>query len=495
MSADDKIGYRGPDLTYHPTTGSNAQTVKDRYRTPRQRSYADTDVLDRLLTTLLNATDRFREELESELIAYSMPIPRADERLIEANTLEWPSDLGAPKPIISYRYYRALSTRTTTSASYVRSRFQDAMRDLTGTVALDLLELVEVIASEARLVKDFVPTYIGDVEDSAELRTIELFQDWASAATNHLNSLYELYTNRGVHVLPAAEVERASQSEARQAQATYKLKLNATNKELTDSIAYLKKNFSEHAATFYGRFLGPSMQWRLAAGRSFHAQGGTMGTDMTTTNNSLDANLSVLQADQLRRNKIFDEKIGEIAVQVQRQDAFRDYITQLAPKGKAVTVGMPDTVALMEDDPEEIEYWEDLEANLPEPLQVFTSLHSSLGGIDLDDAHPQYLLNTGDLLTGDLILSDGVKIDGMEPAFHRHTGQDGTNKIRGADILGGSVTPEVIDHTVLPETPTDLRLVGQDARVVPPGTTVVDVQLSWEGDTALNYEVQHTVLR
>jgi len=493
MSADDKIGYQGPDLAWHPIDGSNNQAVKDRYRTPQQRSYADTAQLDRLLTTLLNATDRFREELESELLNYSMPIPRADVRLAEANSLEWPSELGSSKPLISYRYYRALATRTTTAATYVRSRFQDAMRDLTGTVALDLLDLVEVVASEALLIKDFIPTYIGDVDDTAELRTVELFQDWASAATNHLNALYQLYTTRGINVLPAGEIGAATPAEARQAQATYKVKLNATNKELADSVAYLKKNFTEHADTFYGRFLGPAMQWRLAAGRSFHPQGGVIGAEMTTTNNSLDANLSVLQADQLRRNKIFDEKVALIAAHIQRQDAFRDYIQQLAPVGKQITSGMPDMAVLSQDAPEEIDYWENLESDPPPPA-IFTSLHSALGGLDIDDAHAQYLLRDGDELTGNLQLDDGVLIDGMRPGTHQHTGGDGTQKIRGIDIEGGSVTTEIIDRTEVPPIPSQLRLVSQDIRMVPPGMTVVDAQISWEGETTLQYEVQSTVM-
>lgn len=493
MASEDEISYSGPSLIYQPPLGQNITREKDTFRTPQQRSYADPDALDQMLDIILDEVSRFTAELELELLHFAVPIPRGDSRLEEANQLEWPAALGIPKRHISYRYYRALNTRPTTSASYVRSRFEDSIRDFTGTNALDILSLVQVVGDEARLIKEFVATYIGDVDDSSEYRSFELFQDWASAAINHLVELRKVRDKAGLTFLPASEVDLTTPLEARHAQATFKIKLNAVNREITDSVAFLRKNFSEHATTFYGRFLGPALQWRLAAGRRFHQRRGTLGAEMETTTNALDANLSVLQADQLRRNLLFDAKIREITEQVTRQDAYRNYIRQLSTKGRSITAGQPDTAIEVEESPEEVEYWEDLVED--EPTAVFESLHSALAGLEEASAHPQYFLKAGDTLTGDLVLADGATIDGMVPSEHRHTGADGSRKVRGSDIEGGSVSPEVIDRTVVPDRPTGLRLIKQEARVQPPGMTVIDAHIAWDGPEDLMYEVQHSPIR
>jgi hypothetical protein len=87
-------------------------------------------------------------------------------------------------------------------------------------------------------------------------------------------------------------------------------------------------------------------------------------------------------------------------------------------------------------------------------------------------------------------MDTGIRIDGIDPGEHQHTGLDGSKQVHGGDIAPGTIGPPAIDPGNLPPTPLNLRVLSQTQRVVPPGVTVVDVQLAWDDDPDLSYEVQ-----
>jgi hypothetical protein len=486
MGAEDEIGYAGPDLTYKPGIGGNQPTGTKVFLTPSQRSYADIDLLSYQLQLLLSEAKLLAKVLEDDLLRFVMPIPRGDTRLVEANKLEWPTGLGDPRNTISYRFYRALGTRVSASSSYIRQRFEEAVRDYTGTDSLDILGLINFIVLEAEMVIEFLGTYVGDVDDTSEMRTVELFLDWTGGARQRLVELASLH-NRLVP-LPENEVEPITAREARNAQASFKVQLNAVNMEVETATEFLRRNFSEHAATFYARYLGPALQFRLAVTRRIQATTGELGRTTNQTNEIIDDRLAKAHADQLRRNLMFDAKMQEAASKISNQNIYRNYIQQLAPIGRELIPGVPGTVMEAEQDPEEVEFFVN-EPILPPP-SPFKASHSALADLADELAHEQYYLKGGDTLTGDLLLEAGIRIDGIIPHLHRHTGEDGTEKILGTDIAGGTVSPDVIDRTVIPAQPTELRLISTTQRVVPPGVTVIDVLIGWTGDAALTYEVQ-----
>jgi hypothetical protein len=493
---EDRIDYAGPSSKFEPSLGGNRGSTETAFKTPAQRSYADIDRLDRMLAMLITQGQRFINVLEGELVNLAMPVTLGDERLAKAVETEWPSSLGTRKDNVSYRFYRWLVIRKTTSAAYIRQRFEEAMRDVTGTHSLDLLELVNVIVMEAKLVQQFRATYIGRVDDASEYRTVELFLDWADGAWLRLQQLSQVHGRVDVLGLPSGEVESTTPREAKNAQAMFKVKLNSTNRELTNLMSFIKRNYSDHAATFYSKFLGPALQFRLNASRGFHPSNGAIGQEMMVTANALDTNLSVVQADQMRRNMIFETKTAEAASQIVRQDLYRTYITQLSTVGAVITAGTAGTVMEVPEAADEVEYFEsdDVKAQLSAAVLPTAASHGALADLTERDAHPQYLNRDGDIMMGNFALASGATIDGIVPSLHQHNGTDGSQKISGLNIEEGSVGPGVIDRKIVPPRPQGLRLASQRTRINPPGVTVVDAEVAWEGESTLSYEIQSVPL-
>jgi hypothetical protein len=498
MGREDDIGYAGPDLLYRPGPGANTATEKTSYLTPKQRSYADVDRLDKLLNFIVSDGSNLSASLELDLATYAMPIPRNDQRLMQAVQAEWPKDLGDPKDSVSYRLYRYLAVRKTTTAAYIRQRFEAAIRDYTGTHSLDLFILTGMLVDEAQLIQEFKATYIGTVNDKAEYRSIELFIDWAENGVQRLNDFRQMKATGGAITLPDDEVNVATAAEARNAQAMYKVKLNTANREVSNTIETLKTYFSDNAKTFYGRFLGPAMQFRLNVSRNIQPATGRMAMEAETTTNAMDMNLQVMQGDQMRRNQVFDQQVSSVLNSITRQNVYRNYINQLSSIGQTVTPGVPGTVTTqVEQDPVEVAFFDGSDTPPTAPVNdvsTLQALHGDLAGRDDLEAHDQYVLKSGGLLTGDLSLNDGVLIDGMRPGAHRHTGLDGTQLVHGSNIEPGTVSPVIIDRGQPPLPPTGLRVVSQTTRIAPPGMTVVDVQIAWDGDVNLTYEVQSVPL-
>jgi hypothetical protein len=72
----------------------------------------------------------------------------------------------------------------------------------------------------------------------------------------------------------------------------------------------------------------------------------------------------------------------------------------------------------------------------------------------------------------------------MRPSTHAHTGKDGTLRISASDIEFADVAQ--------PQAPSDLRLVKFTQAIVPPGVTLFDALISWEGSDEHTYDVQVT---
>jgi hypothetical protein len=494
VSRDDDIRYAGPVLDYTPGPGSDYAPEKIFYKTPKESSYADVNRLDNLINYLITTGDRAVAALELQLSAYVLPVPASDTRLRQAVAAEWPSGLGEVKNEVSYRLYRYLAFRQTTTAAYIRQRFEASVRDYTGSHGLDLLMLITMITNEARLIQEFKATYIGVVDDKSEYRTIELFIDWAENGVKRLDDFQKLEATAKNITLPANETTSVSAGEARQAQAMFKVKLNMANREVADSIDYLKRNFSDHASTFYGRFLGPALQYRLHVSRTPQVFDGRLSVEAETSANAMDTNLQVAQADQLRRNMAFDKKVGEALDELTRQNVYRNYINQLAPVGQAIAPGVGGTVMKVDSDPVEVAFYESADRPVDSGADVLEAFHGDLKGLEDPLAHPQYLLLAGGTMDGNLELKAGVRVDGIRPKTHQHDGLDGSTQIKGTDIENSTVPPGVIDHEIKPNRPLGLHLLGQATRVVPPGVSIVDATVGWEGDPSLQYEVQTTVI-
>lgn len=483
------IEFTGPNQEYDPPIGGNLDETRIP-RTTLSTSYANLDSLEDTLKKLLALLDELDNTLDNSLDIKGLPIDPLDERLNEAHELSWPSELGPTKNYVSYRYYKYISLQNTTASNVIKKAFEESARDVGGTKALDIKKITDSTRNEALLIQEFTKTYVGKLIDAAEHRTVELFQDWSQSALYHTGRFQTLFSTGVQTKLPDDEVSSLSSPEARNGQAVFKVKLNDVNRKLAESQDYLDKNFTQYAPVFYQNFLGPALQFRLNVSSKFNPTQGIYGKEVSRASDSLDANLVMLQGDQIKRNAIYDKYMHTIYDQISEQNTYQNYITQLAPLGQSLPAdqGFVD----VQDTPDETQFFEDAGNVVPDsdPTLSISSPHNALIGRDAVDAHPIYFLKAGDTLSGNLELEEDVRVDAIIPHLHKHNGIDGSVQIDGKDILGGTLNTDLIDTNEKPPRPTNLHLCDQKTAVATPGLSVTDIVMCWDGVSSLQYEIQ-----
>lgn len=486
MSQED-LNYKGPDKTWDPPSGGN----RPRYPigTEVVDGYYDLAGLKDLLKEIIAASTKLINDCEDTLSDFNLKV-QPETTLWEAHEAEWPSSLGEVKDYISYHEYRALENRTTRGANYIRSRYEDGARGEFGSNAIDVVSLAYNIKTEAENIQEFIDDYIGEVDDSAEKRTLELLQDWAENAIFHTGNLRGIIEKGEPETkISDAELDSLSPERASQYQAFFKIKVNALNNEIAQIQAEAKKENVTLSNVYFRKFLGPALKFRLNSTRGLEREAGPNGIlaqEASMARNTINANFSVTLSDQIRRNTSFEEKQLHLQGLIEQRDKYTGFIKQLSTKG----VNPESEFVDVEVPPEEREEFKAQTLNNDVTTTRFKSIHGDLTGVDDDDAHTQYLLLSGGTITGDVSMSDGVTIDGVDPSAHRHTGADGTLKVRGSDIEGRTIGNDQIDDEDKPETPTNLTLDSLLIKTIPPGLTKVDAVVSWEGPANCTFEFQ-----
>lgn len=447
--------------------------------------------------TVIDKARTLKERCESTLSSQVLEVDVNDE-LAGAVEREWPQELQAPpEPKVSYWFYRALRHRPTTAAGMIRKRYEQAARGLNSRPHLDILKTADIVLKEARLLKENLAAHLDKNTDVAEKRVVEGAFDWCVSADIHLDTLNFVLDKEGNNQdLVEDEITALNESQVRQAQAVFSAQFNATSMDLQKSINFLQSQFAEQADNFYTRILIPALDFRLAIGRKIMVDNNQIAQATLKAANALDKNFEGVLQDQVRRNLLFQNQMDTLIDRLISRERYRDYIKQLAQRGV-----QPADDGLSEGDvsAEEMEFWGDHDPadseeilytpNLRRPSDAINADHSSLTGVDDDDAHDQYVLATGDILTGDLDAAEGVRVDGVDISDHRHTGEDGSQPIDGNDIEGGTLDDRHINPTP-PVVPANLRVVNYRERVNPPGVTVIDAELAWDGPDDISYEIQ-----
>lgn len=494
MSQDDYIEYSGPPLDYVPEIGGR---VGGENRATAPADFINTTYANReYILNRLNALDiliaNTESLIENIMTNHSMPIRRNDAPLQEAHRAEWPLDED-PSEQVTYQYYKYLSLRNTVSSQYIRKKYEEAVRDVTGTNAIDVAKIFELIKNESALVRQFLNTYLGDMDDTAEFRTAELLQDWVVSATGQVQKLQEVLAQDGSNTtLPEEEIESISPEEARKAQAVFKVKLNSINDELARHFEITKRNWAEHADVFFDQYLGPSLSFRLNVSRSAYPVNSVIGKEVYLAAGSMNYSLSSLLADYARRNTNFNAKVNEMVSLITTRDVYRGYIHQLASKGVAIDSDSIRATTNQADSPAIINGLQSAISSVSDTIENrFTSSHDSLDERENPGAHPQYLLRSGGRIEGNISVKDGIKIDNVDLNLHKHTGSDGSARINASSIEYGSLTPDLVNTEKKPSQPFNLTLQSLTPRTLPSGQVLVDAVIVWESEDGdmVDYEV------
>ncbi len=477
---------------YEPEIGSHTEFKEDS-NTAEGPTHADEGYLNRLLDQLEAETRELKAQAEEEMYGLVLPVGVHDSRLLESHRKEWPETLGPPSDNITYRYYKALRLRKSTSAEYIRHRYEEAARGVTGTNALDILQIASIVEDETLLIREFINAHVGDIDDSSEFRLLELFQDWAETALVNVREFWAIYQTGETpeEYFSREELDAITPEEARQGQTVFKVKFNSHNNTIRRDIEYLKKNFAEFAPDFYTRFLGPAMHYRLNVGRRVLPTGSRIAREIQTVSSEIDQRLKGALSDEFRRIDLFRSKMSDIKDNLIERDKHRTFVKQLATKGTPLPVEGPNVAIQGFDTGPEVTYWESEEEKAVEPgiPGTFVAAHSLLENLDAND-HPQYLLHDGGTITGPIHMNDGTSIDGMRPSTHVHNGCDGTERISGADILDGTLIDDAVDADAKPDPPEGLRVISfRDT----PASPVIEATIAWNGSNMYTYEVQVAV--
>lgn len=480
---------------YKPTPGSNTQFSDQSSPGEGSLTYANPELIEVRLRSLLDKVDGFLADLNADMQRYALPADNGvDKRLKDAHALEWPRELGSPPENINYQYYKALKLRDTTTAAYITKRYEEAARDVTGTCSLDVISLLKVFRQEILLIQRFMSTTVKDFDDSSEYRSLESVQDWLQSCEGYEGQLRQVFQAGKQTSLSIPEVDAATEKQARHTQAVLKVKLNAQNAAFHRELEAFKRDFADYAEVFYEKVLKPPMDYRLNIGREMRHTKDPLQAEIESVSKGLKASMSFAIADQFRRKSSFDGYVTRLLDKLENQTHLRIAMHKLAEKGKPIPKSGPRIMVTESPPAPVVEHFSDVDDGhyvYPNPDDYvdktdLLSPHSALHGLEQDD-HPQYLMKSGGVVTGHVTLGEGATLDGIVPSLHRHTGEDGSPQIHGTDIIGGTLSDEVVDETRMPPTPTDLEFVSFRGSV---NSGLLDATFAWKGDPRYTYEMQ-----
>lgn len=471
----NNIFYKGPKRKYDGPDGSNRERKEfSGEEFSSRHTFADMDHLQRLLSILRSESVISLMIYEEEMSKWYMDpteTNRDDATLFEAILDEWPSGFGDVDYKVPYPFYDALRIKNTASASYIRKRWEEQARGPHGALAFDLIPITRRIRDETELVTSFLARYVGNVDDSSEYRVMELLQEWATSG------LAVIRTFKSMHDVPPVdagfsdtELSAISKDDANKFTPILTLKINAINEEIERANTSLDRGYFQFSKEFYEKVLGPSMEFRLSVSRKLEPVGSKAQRAFYSAGEVVDDIFKSNLIDLVRRNETFTMQAEILHGLFRSREVHRVMLGQMLSKGGSVV-----NTLKREDKPKDYGDW-DAEIRRSVTPTNLSPLHNKLEGRSALDAHPHYLDRFGrNTVQADIKVSDGVRIDGVDVGSHRHTGEDGSERIRGEDIVG--LVASSIDRDAGPEEPEDLRLVSMEA--TPSGG--VNVTLTWTG--------------
>lgn len=488
----DNIYYRGPARNYVPDDGGTFQfEEKDLPSLPDPT--ANQALLNRVMewaNGLIAFQTARLAEFQMELGDFSLvvhPTAQEDAILRKAQEAVWKDlkivDTPAPD-FVNYWQFLALEKTPSHAAQIIQDRWVSAIRDVTGTMAYDMSIISNAVIQESTLIKSFIDKYLGDLDDSSETTILRLYDDWLNTAASLSAQMFDLWKGRNYDWssnLSAEERALMNNKKASDVQTLMHSKVIIINQQINQSITQLQKNFVDYADVFYSKYYGPALDYRLQVNRyQMPFNSGRLSREAYIAAGNLDAHLSALMADQMRRHQSFTEEVQTILVGITTREEYKDYINGLTTVGSSYGSGSPGTM---------------IQARLPDkaleklakvvqekkiapsadtitlPVEPsFSASHNELDDREDPSAHPQYLTKK------EFEISTGIKLTGLDRA-KQVTSANNSNP-RGLDVA------TVATSGAGPEA---IRNVAQNGMITASSTTrpanPTNGQMIFESDT------------
>lgn len=515
----DNPEYTGPPQEYQPALGELKTGIEP---IGRQRyGYHDEDLLRRNIKSIITRCDALIAACEAKLRQNHTMLIGEGTKLHDAQETEWPSSLRgedgtAPaKMYVSYDEYKVMRAKPTRGADYLVKGYEENVRGPAGTNALDIILGVEPLRTEALTIEAFLDKYLGEVNDSAEYRTLELLQDWTFNALTITGRFRDLFQAESTYSskIPNAEMVKLTKEDAAEYQTLFKVKLNVANSEIAQILKDFEKDYTNMSDVYFDRFLGPALQFRLKAGRGLELKQGDdsfLASQALSATTALNISFEGTLADQLRRNTVFSQKMDALFERLVARDNYVGLIRDLETKGKKIRQPFTtDTATQEEIHAFRLEYQsiEDEKAT----RNSFKSSHLSLDDIDDPSSHPWAISRWGDTFEGEFFFDvdaatpaqttnvgpdgEALPFDGMRPGgatshMHRGVDVDGTRQIHGEEsILDDSLVTPKINTAESVVVPADLRILRESV-AIDNGVPVVSARLGFQATEGETYELQ-----
>lgn len=489
MTRND-ISYQGPSLKYESYIGSS-ELPEPKTAGNYGSGYADVEFLLSELDDLSKLAMSLYRDAEAEMIGYTLLLNTADQTLIDSHKMSYPED-DTPDSMSFKEYIYNFSESKATSSRYVNRYYENKVRGMHGTNALDIAHVSRIVNSEVKRIESFIDTYIGEIDDDTELRVLESFQDWTENAKNLLPKFRQAFQSKGVGQIPQQEMAELTETKAKEFQGLFQSKLNIINSALSDQISQLYKDWDLVSDMFYNKILGPSLKFNLSVGRNVHkglseTNAPILYQEAVATSSGLQTQLKTSMSDQVKRNNLFYDYMIGIFQNIIQRDTYVIYLDQLSVTGTTIPNYF---ITQLKSEPLTIENSELLlgERSSLAFESNSSSDHSFLTGSDNDDAHPQYLKRTGDTVNGDLEVVGRLRINGKQIENLFSFDSFGNVVINAGYISWTDLDINETNKAVNEFTPDNLSII--DRRSLATGNLEYTVDFDIENGNVQGYEFE-----
>ena len=327
------------------------------------------------------------------------------------------------------------------------------------------------------LEEDFGEEY----EDESQQKTATYYIYWLKMAT-HYKGLFEKSIPATPTLIPESEVDQVSKKQAAQFQTFFSIRVNSETVSINNQLNSLSKDLIEDCNVFYTKFLSPALKFKSKIASEIELDfrttnmSGTMprlAEEAITAVLAIEGNFKALLTDLLERRNSMIKKIDSIYQSVLQRRKYILYIAQLAHKALSKNKIITDQF-----DENAIQILTAAVLDRESVVSQLTSSHSRLDDLE-EDAHPQYLLRAGGILTGNVAVDSGVTIDGVSLSTHTHSGSDGSSRIKAIDIDFDSIRDDFSQNKLLNINDIiDVKIDSFIPDILVGGTPVADVVIS-----------------